>query len=75
VIDAFESPVFGPMKRSNPALRRAIGNLVKARRNAYMNVMLSDGTPTVVYNESDLGDDRIYRELEAIGAATTDNKG
>jgi len=75
VIEAFESPVFGPMKQANPALRRALGDLVKARRKAYKNVMLGDGTPTRVYNETDLGNDEIYKELEALGAAYTDNKG
>jgi len=75
VIEAFESPVFGPMKQANPALRRALGDLVKARRKAYKNVMLGDGTPIRVYNETDLGNDEIYKELEALGAAYTDNKG
>jgi len=72
---AFESPIFGPMKRSNSTLNRAIGDLVKARRTAYKHVELSGGEPVRVYTEADLGDDKVFNQLQDLGLAGLNAKG
>lgn len=76
VYSSFQSEIFGNSHlKQSLALDRAMNDLVKARRKAYRDVELSADDAIRAYGEKDLGDDQIFKELQALGVAELDNKG
>ncbi len=75
VYDAFQSPIFDQQIKQSRQLDRAMKDLVKARKKAGRDVETSLNEPVKVYSDTDLADDAIFAELEAMGVAKTDAKG
>ena len=73
--DTFTGTSFSNVQKKSKGIDRAINDLVKARREAHRDVTLSSGEPIKIYGENDLGNDKTFNALEAMGIAETDGKG
>lgn len=76
VYNTFQSEIFKHTHlKQSKGMDRAMNDLIKARRKAYRDVELSADDAIRAYGERDLGDDQIFKELQALGVAGLDNKG
>lgn len=76
VYNTFQSEIFkNTHLKQSKGMDRAMNDLIKARRKAYRDVELSADDAIRAYGERDLGNDQIFKELQALGVAELDNKG
>jgi len=76
VYNTFQSEIFKHTHlKQSKGMDRAMNDLIKARRKAYRDVELSADDAIRAYGERDLGNDQIFKELQALGVAGLDNKG
>lgn len=76
VYNTFQSEIFKHTHlKQSKGMDRAMNDLIKARRKAYRDVELSADDAIRAYGERDLGNDQVFKELQALGVAGIDNKG